>query len=75
MQVPAGQYQVEWTGLLQVPFAGEYTLTARRQTLSSFAILIDGKPVQLGTPVELPQGPVALRVSGRQAAGDAALEL
>ena len=56
--VPANGFHVEWSGVLLIPYQGQYTLTARRQTLTDLSIVIVDQAIAFGTPVELSQGPV-----------------
>ena len=73
--VPANGFHVEWSGVLLIPYQGQYTLTARRQTLTDLSIVIDDQAIAFGSPVELSQGPVPFKISGIQTVDESAFEL
>ncbi len=50
-ELPAGDFQAIWTGLLAVPYPGQYVFTARRSMLENLKIKLGETEVALGQPI------------------------
>ncbi len=74
-ELPPGETRVQWSGMLTIPYRGQYVFTARRSTLDELKITIAGHDVALGQPIELAPGASDLMIAGLERSGSPAFEL
>lgn len=68
-------FDASWTGMLLIPRDAAYTFAVRQSGLRNLKVMLAGKLIALGEPVELSANETAMEISLRAAANDAVLEL
>ena len=74
-KIPAGGFQVTWTGKLLIPDDGTFTFTLQPSSLSNVAFTRRRQDGSLRPTIELEYGPASFRLSGRHRAGPPAARL
>ncbi len=74
-RLPAGPFSARYVGRLLVPYQDKYVFTVAQSSLSELRMSLEGRPVVLGEPVELPQGAALLVIEGKHVQGVPAFQL